>query len=400
MILNEVSNVAAQPVVQPGVDGHAAVPQNNEDASQNKSFEDIFLEKYTEVVKQKAADSNEKGSQGNGEQTPETRSPETRSPETMSQETNFHEAKSQDVKLQDTQTSKGGSSKKYEAMDYWNKKQTDFFNSLDDNMKGNVLDFINDNQKIYEHVTNTYKRDYTAMQDMLEPLVGDLRAHMDASTIEPAYVKQYIAGLLNLNRMVKEDPALAIASIAETFNVSQEAADDAYQRFASGKTADKRIEPVANRMSQQINQLNDRLAEHEEQRYVQELTGLYSKLSSEKNQDGSPKYKYLDKIGLEDFALILENVGLEGFDKGYESYIWAAPDIRAEMTQGAQQPASKPQDAKPQDGKAAPSQQLTKGVLPTSGPANSGLVINAGSGKQPTKSIDEAFYEAVAKYGF
>jgi hypothetical protein len=413
MILNEERNI--NPVAQNEV--KEANEHNINDVMQERSSEQPSADSRGSVDRQsikeligEAAQKLEKTQlpKGWGDKVPDEQSQlnqKSKSEESNSAEVAHpQESKPQESAKQAAKQEQVRQASKYEAMDYWNAKQKAFFNSLDDKMKEDVLDFISDNQKIYEHVTNSYKNDYVAMQDMLEPVMESLGSQIETKSLAPEEIKAYVGGLIENNRIIDTDPALAISIIAQKYNVSQEDVDEAYYRFGRQRQMQRQVEPVARQMQQQIGQLNERLEGYENDRYAQELNGLYAKLRLEKDGYGNLKYKYLDKIGLDDFMMILENVGVDNFDKGYQSYIWAAPDIRQELIketneQGLRAQGSKTQEAKLQEWQAEGKGSVQSRVLPTSIPQGSGMTIQAADGKGKGKTAAEAFYEAIEKYG-
>jgi hypothetical protein len=215
--------------------------------------------------------------------------------------------------------------KKYIIKEHWDDDQKDFFNSLDPDTQSKVLSLFKDSQNKYEKITNRYKKDYTNMQSYLAPIIENVNSRMENPSERD--IAEYANQLAQLHNTIEDDPALFISRLVDRFNITQDQIDKAYKRLDNEGEVDRYVEPMA----KHLNSLQEKMSEYETNRYVDELSRLYDNMLGEKNQDGSLKYKYLDQIGIEDFALILQNMGIEDFDEGYETYIWASPKIRKNM---------------------------------------------------------------------
>jgi hypothetical protein len=370
------------------VQGHNAgnVPENLPSAQQNepagsddgsaKSIDEIFNEAYKQSASKESKDA------GENEITKKVGQPKLE---------NAIEPKNEnDTAFSKTQEKVNR--KEYEVEKYWNEKQKEFFNSLDKKTQENFLDFFKSSQGIYERITNDYKNDFNSMQKALEPVLSDLaKATPEASLTE---VKEYVSFLVSLKNELASDPALMLAKIVEGYGLTQDDVDAAFNRIGMVTTAEKQVAPLQT----EIGRLQEKLNRYEEENRYNEIGVAYQKLSTEKNLDGSVKYKYLDKIPDEDVVKILEVGGLENFEQGYNAYIWGVPKVREEILKEQQAQAStQPQNLaaqKPQK------QVVQKPNLPTTFPRTSAMSITPSTESGENKSIDDLFRDALRQVGY
>ncbi|MDR1474110.1 MAG: hypothetical protein LBS38_00245 [Endomicrobium sp.] len=318
----------------------------------NKSIEDILNKTF-----------NLGDNKNSGNKTaPENKVEQTAAPENAPQKKNFQN--------------------RFAALNYWNDDQKKYFAGLSDDDKEKVLDFSKENQKIYEKITESHKKQFTQMNQALQPVLEILDSKPEVADIGIG-PKEYVKGLIDLNHEINNDPALHIAKLVDAYGLSQEDIDDAFGRIGTEISTRAKIAPVEREISELRNHLKEQMIENQ-------LSQIYNQLSAQKDDNGCPKYKFLDKIPLDNFADMVTEFGIEDFDKAYDSFVWSTPEFREELLK----------EIKGSNNQSQSPQQNANRVLPTSIPNNSGMPIIGNNPANQNKTLDDIFNEAVAKTGF